>query len=1166
MANEFKVKKGLIVDGSNTVLDIQGTAGQLFSVTDSLTGDLLSVSDVSGIPIFNVNSSGLSTFDGDVKVDGGEVEITSSDNDTILTIANTKSGGQTWKIHSASSSSAPAIAAGDFLIRNGSTNVLRLGGNGNYQANFAGNINVGGGQILTPGGVNLALNPNTGLVSVGGTITATGTGANKFTGGLVLGTPSNGNLVNKLTIASGTNGDGIFLTGLGNANGMGTGHYKSIDYQYSNTDSSFGSAIRFVTADSTVHGGQIEIWTDNSSGTITKALTLDKSQNATFEGEVTATEYNLPSGGMLDWANGDARIVEGLVNNYSLSLQTYDGTNVTTALRLDGDNTATFAGNLIGKSDHTTELGSYASGQIKRIRMSQGGEVVFGDSSTANPIGLTEGVWNNFSDQDYMSIYSRNSFRIYGYNTSASPAMHVFVGRHTSSGGNFMHIGGGTSPNGTYGASNTILTVKGATSGGEGIVQIVGLGNNATDNVGCLAFHSQAEADPMASIRSVRGSADDVGSLTFNTNNGGSESVALTLSNTNQATFTGDVTIGGNTGSSGNALAVNRGSDGSQAMRIQNSGEVVIPSNYLYCNAGGTSLYVQNTAVFRGSIINDGGNVTIADTVVITGTNDLRIDNGSLTSSQSSTTAPVARFTDAGVANYDWTFPDSSTIQLNPGTSSTKTFKLHNSGSGGFNIHASSATFDDNTSATGSTILDVQGTEGQLFSVTNSLSGDLFSVADISGVPILNVNSSGLIEIDGETTATGDITINKDAAKLILQDTGTGGALNTWVSYTDGNGTERAYVGYGSASNSIFYVVNNLGDLRFHAGGVHNSSMSSTATTFEKTAIFNGDMTLPAAADHFLIGAGSLQTTSKIKFGLPSWNNSLGLESYWMVLRTNQNEGLKLIDSGGNVYVQFNAGNSGSPANKSTFLGQIQADNFTSTGSTANIFLGSLISKPSGNSQGFILRNSTNAIIGQLKRTSDSGSQLTCTTIEATSNIYTSAGTIGNLNTSSDIGQQLEPGNADVATLRCDANRWRVYMGGAGNSQETLTVNESGNVGIKDGTPSYRLDVAGTIRATGDVIAYSDERVKENINTIDNSLEKVNKLRGVEFNKIGEDKKSIGVIAQEIEKILPEVVRTDDKGMKSVAYGNIVGVLIEAVKELTTEVEQLKKEINGGTR
>ncbi len=67
----------------------------------------------------------------------------------------------------------------------------------------------------------------------------------------------------------------------------------------------------------------------------------------TSSGAVSATEYDLPSGGMLDWANGDARIIEGLVNNYSLSFQTYDGSNVTTALRLDGNNTATFAGNIL---------------------------------------------------------------------------------------------------------------------------------------------------------------------------------------------------------------------------------------------------------------------------------------------------------------------------------------------------------------------------------------------------------------------------------------------------------------------------------------------------------------------------------------------------------------------------------------------------------------------------------------------------------------------------------------------------------------------------------------------------------------------------------------------------------------------------------------------------
>ena len=76
MANEFKVKKGLIVDGTNTVLDIQGTQGQLFSVTDSLTGDLFSVSDISGVPILNVNSSGIVTIDGNIQLaDNDKIQL-----------------------------------------------------------------------------------------------------------------------------------------------------------------------------------------------------------------------------------------------------------------------------------------------------------------------------------------------------------------------------------------------------------------------------------------------------------------------------------------------------------------------------------------------------------------------------------------------------------------------------------------------------------------------------------------------------------------------------------------------------------------------------------------------------------------------------------------------------------------------------------------------------------------------------------------------------------------------------------------------------------------------------------------------------------------------------------------------------------------------------------
>ena len=110
------------------------------------------------------------------------------------------------------------------------------------------------------------------------------------------------------------------------------------------------------------------------------------------------------------------------------------------------------------------------------------------------------------------------------------------------------------------------------------------------------------------------------------------------------------------------------------------------------------------------------------------------------------------------------------------------------------------------------------------------------------------------------------------------------------------------------------------------AGGIltgATSTASGISFTVGGTAVFDGDMTLPAAADHFLIGAGSLQTTGRIKFGLPSWNNSIGLESYWMVMRSNSNEGYKFIDSGGNTYVQFNAGTNSSGANYSYFKGRI---------------------------------------------------------------------------------------------------------------------------------------------------------------------------------------------------------------------------------------------------
>src|SRR6056300_1352178 len=100
MANEFKVKKGLIVNGSgSTVLDIQGSQGQLFSVTDALTGTLFSVTDISGIPILSVDSDDtvtMGTFgENTLVVSGSRVGIGTDTPPQTLTVAGTISGSGT---------------------------------------------------------------------------------------------------------------------------------------------------------------------------------------------------------------------------------------------------------------------------------------------------------------------------------------------------------------------------------------------------------------------------------------------------------------------------------------------------------------------------------------------------------------------------------------------------------------------------------------------------------------------------------------------------------------------------------------------------------------------------------------------------------------------------------------------------------------------------------------------------------------------------------------------------------------------------------------------------------------------------------------------------------------------------------------------------------------
>jgi hypothetical protein len=125
-----------------------------------------------------------------------------------------------------------------------------------------------------------------------------------------------------------------------------------------------------------------------------------------------------------------------------------------------------------------------------------------------------------------------------------------------------------------------------------------------------------------------------------------------------------------------------------------------------------------------------------------------------------------------------------------------------------------------------------------------------------------------------------------------------------------------------------------------------------------------------------------------------------------------------------------------------------------------------------------------------------------------------------------------------------------------------LFIVPSGRVGINNTSPGYALDVTGTIYASSDVLAYSDASVKENIREIPFALERIQKTRGILYDRIDTgSKNNIGFIAQELDEQFPELVETNPDGTKSVKYQNAVAVLVEAIKEQQVQIEDQNKEI-----
>jgi len=171
--------------------------------------------------------------------------------------------------------------------------------------------------------------------------------------------------------------------------------------------------------------------------------------------------------------------------------------------------------------------------------------------------------------------------------------------------------------------------------------------------------------------------------------------------------------------------------------------------------------------------------------------------------------------------------------------------------------------------------------------------------------------------------------------------------------------------------------------------------------------------------------------------------------------------------------------------------------------------------------------------------------------------------------------------NADALNLYNSSGKLNIKMGGGGGgaNQSSLSMYNSANTltiglnGAGDTDPSfitgylaigtttnsgYRLYVSGTIYATGNITANSDLTLKKNLAIIENPTDKLMQLNGYAYQWKSDDSHQYGVIAQEVEKILPYAVSTGTDGIKGVSYNQIIPVLIEAVKEQKKELEELR--------
>jgi hypothetical protein len=403
--------------------------------------------------------------------------------------------------------------------------------------------------------------------------------------------------------------------------------------------------------------------------------------------------------------------------------------------------------------------------------------------------------------------------------------------------------------------------------------------------------------------------------------------------------------------------------------------------------------------------------------------------------------------------------------------------------------------------------------------------------------------ASAALALTGITgvSSTGALTLSSTTTNAVTLDSGTTGAVNI------GNNANAKTITVGNVTGATGVVVNS------GTAGVLFNQVPTGTFAITATAAPTTDMTQVTAAGVVTAGVNALSVTYS--------GGAAAVEA--SAARLNLTPGT----TSGGTWSAMRVTPSSAAAAAGVTMNGVKFDSVTAGAGTDNmIYAGT-------GWDNIISYNGTSVVngSGQLN-----AAQLTGTVPSATiSGAYSGITTLG---ISGQLTSTLATGTAPFAVSSTTPVDNLSIGGNAATASTANALNTGNNYQMNSlGVGTAGSGTAGEIRATNNVTAYysSDSRLKENIKPIENALAKVKLINGVTYDWTedfieshgGEDgyfirKHDVGVIAQEVEAVMPEIVVDRDDGYKAVKYERMVALLIEAVKELSAEIEVLKAKVN----